>query len=113
MVLLGYVKLVQMSINFEEIDPHQLAEWLEKGEARLIDVREPAEHAVQAIPGATLIPLSTFDPAEIVPSFQKVVFHCRSGNRSATAAKAWSAYHNQISYSLKGGILAWDKSKKK
>lgn len=102
-----------MSINFEEIDPNQLAEWLAKGEAHLIDVREPAEHAAQAIPGSEPHPLSTFDPEELPPPSTKVVFYCRSGSRSAAAAEAWSAHHNQISYNLKGGILAWNKERPK
>jgi len=98
-----------MSINFEEIDPNQLDEWLSKGEVHLIDVREPAEHAAQAIPGSELHPLFAFDPEDLPPSSTKFVFYCRSGKRSAAAAEAWSSHHNQISYNLKGGILAWIK----
>ncbi|HZC97067.1 MAG TPA: rhodanese-like domain-containing protein, partial [Bradyrhizobium sp.] len=31
----------------------------------LVDVREPNEVAVEAYPGGVVVPLSTFDPAEI------------------------------------------------
>lgn len=92
---------------FEEIVPIKLREWIEKGEARLIDVRELDEHTKIAIEGDELFPLSQFDPALIVPDGRKVVFYCRSGRRSADAAYLWSRYHGQTSYNLKGGILEW------
>jgi rhodanese-related sulfurtransferase len=46
-----------------EIDATTLNAWLEAGEAVLVDVREPAEHAGEHIAGAQLLPLSRFDAA--------------------------------------------------
>ena len=94
---------------FEEITPVLLREWLDKGEARLIDVREREEHARQSIGGDELFPLSQFDPAAISPDGRKIVFYCRSGRRSADAAYLWSRHHGVTSYNLKGGILEWGK----
>lgn len=96
---------------FEEIDSLALHEWLEKGEVRLIDVREHYEHEKEAIEGDELYPLSEFDPALIEPGNKKIVFYCRSGVRSAEAASVWSRHHGMKSYNLKGGFLAFKKGR--
>ena len=51
--------------RIQEIDAATLKGWLERGEALLVDVREPSEHASERIPGARLVPLSTFAPAQV------------------------------------------------
>src|SRR5437899_2252049 len=56
------------------------------GRYLLVDVREPNEVAVEAYPGAVVVPLSSFDPQDIPdPQGKQVVFACRSGKRSVTA----------------------------
>lgn len=76
----------------------------------LVDVREPDEHNAERIAGAVLHPLSRFD-ARAIPLHEKqrVVFHCRSGKRSAEAVRLSSEL--QASgvevCSLDGGIEAW------
>ena len=74
----------------------------------IIDVREPHEHQICRIPGATLIPaaqlssrLSEFDP------LQEVVVHCRSGARSAQAVLMMRDKGFTNARNLKGGVLAW------
>src|ERR1051326_4286040 len=58
----------------------------------LVDVREPNEVAAEAFPGAVVVPLSAFDPAQIPdPQAREVVFACRSGKRSVTASQAAQA----------------------
>lgn len=74
----------------------------------LIDVREPQEYAVERIPGALLMPLSTFDPAALPdPGGRRIVFHCGSGKRSATAVdlclRAGIAHDTHMA----GGLMAW------
>lgn len=95
-----------------EASPQQVQELLKRGQAILVDVREPDENARVRIPGAILIPLSTFNPNSILPHLklnQKLIFHCRSGRRSLEAirmatslAKAGIAIVN-----MTGGIEAW------
>jgi len=53
----------------------------------LVDVREPHEYAAGHIPGATSLPLSRFDPAEL-PEGKSIVLVCQAGARSARALNA-------------------------
>lgn len=46
-----------------EVEATMLRAWMERGEAILIDVREPPEYATEPIPGARLLPLSTLSGA--------------------------------------------------
>ena len=75
---------------------------------QLIDVREEHEFD-EANLGGHLIPLGDIlNRADEVSKDKKVVVHCRSGKRSATAIQALESnlgYNNL--YNLKGGILAY------
>lgn len=82
-----------------------VGQWLKNHEAILIDVREEDEHKQEHIQGSLLIPLSSFDKKRIPREDKKVVFHCRSGKRSAEAAN----HYNEECYNLEGGILGWKK----
>ena len=57
--------------------------------ARLLDVRTPEEFADRHIDGALNIPVSELSArlVELGPRDRPLVVYCRSGNRSATAAK--------------------------
>jgi rhodanese-related sulfurtransferase len=79
-----------------------------EGRYLLVDVREPNEVAVDAYPGAVVVPLSSFDPASIPdPKGRQVVFACRSGKRSVTASLAAQAGGLTHDKHLAGGMLAW------
>src|SRR5258708_13407665 len=78
------------------------------GRYLLVDVREPNEVAVEAYPGAVVVPLSSFDPQDIPdPHGKQVVFACRSGKRSVTASLAAQAAGLAYDKHLAGGMLAW------
>jgi rhodanese-related sulfurtransferase len=91
-----------------QIRPADLRDALARGEALLIDVREPGEFAAERIPGALLYPLSTFDP-EAIPAVagRKLVMHCGGGGRSMRAAQALAASGHGEVHNLEGGIRAW------
>lgn len=96
-------------------NPREVLEWLRAGEAVLVDVREPDEHARERIEGARLLPLSRFDPAEasaLLKPGQRLVFHCRSGGRSVDACRraAVLAQHGVAVVELSGGIEAWKRA---
>ncbi len=96
-----------MSDPVREVDAPTLKSWLERGEAVLVDVREENEFARESIPGATLVPLSKFDPAQVpAANGKKLVVHCLSGKRSANAqAQLAKAGIDAINFA--GGIMGW------
>lgn len=100
--------------DFPQATPAQLRQWLQSGEAVLIDVREPDEFAREHIAGATLVPLSCFDPAQAFSKArpgQRIVMQCKGGSRSADACRLAAPLSppGQLVFTLAGGIEAWKK----
>lgn len=89
----------------------KLKKCLDNDEVLLIDVREPAEHQIESIDGACLIPLGEIS-IEKLPSIQRpIVIHCRSGKRSSDACKKLLIINSALDvYSLEGGIIAWQQA---
>jgi adenylyltransferase/sulfurtransferase len=92
-----------------EITVEELLNWQSSGEQfQLIDVREQAEYESANI-GALLIPLPTVsDNQDRIARDRKVVFHCKSGARSARAIRELEekfGFNNL--YNLKGGITEY------
>lgn len=74
--------------------------------ARLIDIRGADEHARERIPGADNVPLDRI--AELVCDGRPVIFHCKSGMRTAAnAAQLGAAASGAPAHILEGGIEAW------
>ena len=93
-----------------EITPRELAARLRRGDDfDLIDVREPREWEVGHIGGAVLLPLGTLDSAmTTLVASREIVVMCRSGGRSANAARRLRAAGFTRVANLAGGILRWD-----
>ncbi len=76
----------------------------------LVDVREPHESAIVAIPSAVLVPLAGILDGSALPALPRdrpIVLHCRSGVRSARAlAVMREAGFGDVRH-LAGGVLAW------
>jgi rhodanese-related sulfurtransferase len=91
------------------VSPAQINEWRAANSAVIIDVREENEWDEAHIPGALLMPLSTFDPTKIPdPQGKHLVFHCRSGRRCGMAAeKAVAAGYTGVIKRMEGGFIAW------
>lgn len=90
------------------IDPATLKRRLDDGSAVLIDIREPGEYAREHVLGARLVPVATIDRHDFDRDHGKaLVFHCRSGNRTATNAARILARDFAEAYQLSGGIDAW------
>jgi rhodanese-related sulfurtransferase len=91
-----------------EAHPTTVREWVAGGRAIIVDVREPAEHRAEHIPGSRLVPLSRFEPAQVPREEGKtVVLHCKSGRRSATALQRLQAAGRADVVHMEGGIEAW------
>jgi rhodanese-related sulfurtransferase len=87
------------------ISPAKAKELLAKG-AVLVDIREADEHARERIPGALHAPLSTLGD-RLPAGGPMVVFHCRSGMRTAMNAGRLGQAAGCEAYILEGGIDAW------
>ena len=74
----------------------------------ILDVREPQEHRICAIPGSTLIPLGDL-PSRLheLEGRGEMIVHCKSGVRSAKAVKLLREAGFAQAKNLRGGILRW------
>ena len=92
-----------------DISATDLALRLKNGEKlRLIDVREPHELAISALPGAENIPLGQL--AARLPeldSAQELVLFCKTGVRSTRALELLVSAGFRKVRNLQGGINAW------
>ena len=95
--------------SVSEIDPRAAAYLVDAGDAVLIDVREPDERLVSAVPGSMPMPLSAFEPDAVMAAVdaRRPIFHCRSGRRSVEAAALFTTSTGLSATSLAGGIQAW------
>ena len=92
----------------KNLTAEEVAAGLAEGTVLLVDVREPNETAIERYPQAFLLPMSAFDPAAIPdPRGRRVVFACRSGNRSVTASLMAQAAGLAYDAHLAGGIIGW------
>jgi rhodanese-related sulfurtransferase len=91
-----------------EIEPRDAQAMLARGDAVLIDVREPDEHARERIAGATLMPLGALTPEKVRALGAKRVFiHCKSGRRGGDATARCAALAGIEVRNVRGGIEAW------
>ena len=82
---------------------------LERGEAVIVDVREPDEHRQRHVAGTALFPTSCFSvtgfPARL-PGRRTLVM-CKGGGRAARVAAAMQASGRDDVMVLEGGINGW------
>ncbi len=92
-----------------QIEPKELKVKMDTGEKVLVvDVREPWEHQIASIAGATLVPLNTL-PAnlKLFEGADEVVIFCHHGMRSLNAAAWLRSQGVDGARSLTGGIERW------
>ncbi|NVN85967.1 MAG: DUF2892 domain-containing protein [Rhodopseudomonas sp.] len=75
--------------------------------AVLIDIRELSEHTRSRIDGAQHAPLSRLAKLDLGPDATTVIFHCRSGYRTASNADRLAQSTDCEAFILDGGIDAW------
>lgn len=97
-------------MSVSTIDPKQAQRMIASGQAVLVDVRSPAEHARERIEGARCAPLDQLNHNHFADEQAALVFHCRSGMRTqAHRDTLLAAAGGQPCYMLTGGIEAWKK----
>ena len=96
--------------SHQAISPSEALEYLSGPQpVLLLDVRTQTEYGQGHIEGAVLIPnteLSRRAPAELPNKDALIILYCRSGNRSATAARELADLGYTRVYDL-GGIIDW------
>jgi molybdopterin/thiamine biosynthesis adenylyltransferase/rhodanese-related sulfurtransferase len=94
-----------------DITPIELAPLLKSGTPPLlIDVREPHELKISALPGAVNIPLGLLaSRLQELDSSKQMVLFCKSGTRSSRALELLAGAGFKRVKNLKGGINAWAK----
>jgi rhodanese-related sulfurtransferase len=101
----------------ENLTVDQVSQELERGEALVVDLREPEERTQQGvIPGAVFAPrgmlefwadpTSSYHRAEFDPN-RRIILHCASGGRSALAADMLRELGYTNVAHLDGGLKAW------
>jgi adenylyltransferase/sulfurtransferase len=95
-----------------EVSPAELKAALDRapGSFRLVDCREPDETAIATLPGAIVLPLSTFPEAAdrlLGNPDTPVVVYCHHGMRSAHATYFLRSRGLRSTFSLRGGTEAW------
>ena len=98
-------------MSLPTISPTEARRRLADGSAILVDIREPMEHAREAIPAARLHSLSTLDAGALSAgggaNKPAVIFHCQSGRRTADNAPLLKACGGPEAYILEGGLSGW------
>jgi rhodanese-related sulfurtransferase len=92
----------------EDYTPKQAQDEVARG-ALLIDVREQHEWDAGRMPHARLIPMGHI-PSRLgdLPRDRKIIFTCRTGNRSGTIKDYMIEEHGYADvHNLLGGIVAW------
>lgn len=95
----------------QQMTPAQLAAWLQdpnREKPFLLDVREPAEHAICQIPGATLMPMNSV-PARFseLNADQETVVICHHGGRSMQVGMFLERQGFAKVINLAGGVDGW------
>ncbi len=119
----GPMLVAEAKTKIQELTVQQLAALLKTSQARIIDVREPAEFAAGYIPTAVNMPRGVLEMQ--LPQHPAVAEHkdavvaltelarqplyliCRSGARSALAAESLQRMGFRDLYSIAGGMQAW------
>ncbi len=94
--------------SISQLDPGEAKTRLaQKPAPILLDVRQPDEYRQGHISGAKLIPLNELSRRmKELPANREIICVCRSGHRSANAARQLKEAGYQVS-NLKGGMTNW------
>lgn len=112
--------VAEAKVRVENLTVEQAAGEIERGDALLIDIREPGERTADgSIPDAVPAPRGMLefwaDPSspyhrdEFLPE-RRIILHCASGGRSALAAKTLQELGYSNVAHMDGGIKAWNAS---
>ena len=110
--VVGYILITTFSSNgYQVLDQDTAYKQLQVDKSiHLVDVRELHEFNAGHINGAQLIPLGTIEDSfsSLIPQKDtKIFIYCKSGNRSAEAAKKLVSMGYTNVFDI-GGIITWE-----
>lgn len=100
--------------HIREVNPEEAKALI--GKVLVLDVREPAEFTLGALPGAVNIPRGVLEfKIDSHPTFQNrrdadILVYCQTGGRSALATEALKKLGYVNAVSLAGGFKLWQES---
>lgn len=103
-------------MTLQTLDALAARRLIDTGAAVLIDVRAPDEHARERIDGARSVPLAQLraglpaQAAGLLAGAPAVIFHCRSGQRTAENAQSLAGCVACPAYVLQGGLDGWKRA---
>lgn len=95
------------------VDPIEAERRLREDPSRplLLDVREVDEFAAARVPGAALLPTSSFlARMDELPADRPLLVICRSGNRSAAVTGYLHRSGRDDVTNVAGGMILWERS---
>jgi rhodanese-related sulfurtransferase len=101
--------LVRKSSGGPWVSAAEATQLINRQEAMVVDVREPAEYGASHILGAKNVPLAKMDGSgELAKRKDKpLIVYCDSGDRAAKAAAALRKLGFDKVFNLTGGIGGW------
>ena len=112
--ILDVQEMIQTIVTAQELDqriqvePTAVKAWLDAGEEfSFIDVRTPDEWEQARIPQAELLDYQQSEKYMGLPKDHRIVFSCKTGDRSLDVASYFIGHGFSEVYSLRGGITAW------
>lgn len=91
-------------MTMKPVSPEEARRLMASG-ARLVDIRDADEHARERIPGAGNVPVAEIGRLDAADC--AIIYHCRSGARTAANADRLAAAAGGECYVIEGGIDAW------
>ena len=109
--LLSIPMLGRFKMKVKTVDATTAKQWLDKNQAILIDVREPAEYASKKISGAELHPVGSISVNDIPQTDKKILIYCQKGARGSNACQKLMTENEALEvYNIEGGIEAWQQA---
>lgn len=109
-LMISWVELKRLKKAYKDVSPAEAVQLINREDAVMLDVREPAEVQGPKIGGARHIPVSTLKTR--IDDLRKhrdqpIIAYCRAGTRSPSACDILTSSEFDKVYNLKGGFQAW------
>jgi rhodanese-related sulfurtransferase len=91
-----------------QVEPADVSAWQQASEDfSFLDVRQPDEIAIAALPGAEPLDFTDQERYMQLPKDRRIVFACKSGERSLDVAAYFAGHGFTQVLSMRGGLDAW------